>query len=265
MKEQENNAKHYFVRGRQEFQEGNFQNCIRDLIYAQEIFSSIGNKEQSAETLLLLGSAYYKINQFSQARQFYSLAFNRFQELNHSPKVGECALLLGEIYREEGDFKRGKQYLAQAIDIFTTLNNLEKLADTWKELALTYQTDLIEYSAYPARALNAYRKAIAIYKKLKAFDRKAEVEHDFGHLLISQSKFEESLTVFRDALDYYKKQNDKEQIITLSILIGRVFYELDKKGKAKDYMFKAIDEMKRFQYSTEKINQLKQTIITMFN
>lgn len=265
MKDQETNAVYFFVRGQKDFKKGNFQNCIKDLIYAQEIFSSIGNKRQSAETLLLLGTAYYNINQFSQARQFYSLAISRFQELNLLPKIGECALLLGVIYREEGEFKKSKQYLAKATDTFTNLSNLEKLGDSWKELALTYQTDLVEYSAYPARAVNAYKKAIEIYKKIKLLDKKAEVENDLGHLLVSQTKYEESLKVFQNALNHFKKQKDKDQIIALSILIGRVFFELDKKSKAKDYMFKAIDEMKNFQYSTEKINQLKQTILTMFN
>ncbi|TFG10817.1 tetratricopeptide repeat protein [Candidatus Heimdallarchaeota archaeon] len=265
MREQENSAQQFFLRGQKEFEDGNFQSCIKDLIYAQEIFSSIGMKEQSAQALLLTAQAYHNINQITQSRQFYSLALSRFRELNNTPKIGECAMVLGITYREEGDFKKSKQYLAEAIEVFTTLNDYEKLADSWRGLALTYQIDLTQYSEHPVHSINAYRKAILLFKKLKKFDKKAETEHDLGHILISQSKYHEALEVFQEALDYYKKQNDKEQIIPISILIGRIYFELGKKPKAKDYMNKAIEEMKKYDYSPEKINMLKQSIIAMFS
>ena len=106
---------------------------------------------------------------------------------------------------------------------------------------------------------------ILIFKKIKKLDKKAETEHDLGHILISQSKYHDALQVFQEALNYYKKQDNKEQIIPISILIGRIYFELGKKPKAKDFMYKAIDEMKKYDYSPEKINQLKQSIIAMFS
>ena len=265
MRDQENNAKQFFLRGQKDFEAGNFQNCIKDLIYAQEIFSSIGLKEQSAHALLLTAQAYHNISHFTQARQFFSLALSRYRELNNLQKIGECSMVLGIIYREEGDFKKSKQCLAEAIEIFTTFNDIENLADSWRGLALTYQIDLTQYSEHPVHSINAYRKAILLFKKIKKLDKKAETEHDLGHILISQSKYHDALSVFQEALNYYKKQNDKEQIIPISILIGRIYFELGKKPKAKDFMNKASEEMKKYDYSPEKINMLKQSIIAMFS
>ena len=265
MRDQANSAKQFFLRGQKDFENGDYQNCIKDLIYAQEIFSSIGMKEQSAQALFLTAQAYQNISQFTQSRQFYSLALSRYRELNNLQMIGECLLVLGIIYREEGDFKKSKQSLAESIEVFTTLNDFEKLADSWRGLALTYQIDLTQYSEHPLHSINAYRKAILLFKKIKKFDKKAETEHDLGHILISQSKYHDALDVFQEALNYYKKQNDKEQIIPISILIGRIYFELGKKPKAKDFMHKAIEEMKKYDYSPEKINMLKQSIIAMFS
>ena len=265
MIDQANNAKQIFLRGQKGFEDGNYQNCIKDLIYAQEIFSSIGMKEQSAQALFLTAQAYQNISQISQARQFYSLAFSRYKELNILQKIGECALVLGIIYREEGEFKKSKQSLAEAIEVFTTLNDFEKLAYSWRGLALTYQTNLSQYSEHPTHSISAYKKAIILYKKIKLLDKKAETEHDLGHVLISQSKYQEALEVFQEALSYYKKQDDKEQVIPISILIGRIYFELGKRPKAKDFMAKAIEEMKKYDYSPEKINMLKQSIVAMFS
>ena len=265
MRDQEINANQFFQRGQKGFEAGQYQNCIKDLIYAQEIFSSIGNREQSAQTLFLLANAYYNINQLTQARQFYINALNRYRELNNLLKVGECSLVLGTIYREEGDFKKSKHSLAGALDVFTNLSHIERLADSWRGLALTYQINLTEFSEHPSHVMNAYRQAIILYKKIKKLDKKAETEHDLGHILISQAKYDEALSVFQESLNYYKKIDDKEQIIPISILVGRVYFEIGKKSKAKDFMYKAIGEMKKYDYSPEKISELKKSIIAMFS
>jgi len=265
MRDQEISANQFFQRGQKDFKNGQYQNCIKDLIYAQEIFSSIGNREQSANALFLLAKAYQNIDQLTQARQFFANAFTRYKEMNNLQQIAECTLILGSIYREEGDFRKSKQSLAEAIETFTTLNDLEKLADSWRGLALTHQMNLTQYSEHPIHVINAFKKAIFIYKKIKNFEKKAEVEHDLGHILISQAKYDEALSVFQEALNYYKKKDDKEQIIPISILIGRVYFEIGKKGKAKDYMYRAIGEMKKYEYSPEKINELKKSIIAMFS
>ncbi|MHA2357518.1 MAG: tetratricopeptide repeat protein, partial [Candidatus Heimdallarchaeaceae archaeon] len=131
MNEIESNAKMFFLKGKEDFKKGDYQNSIRNLIYAQEMYSSMGNKKLSAETLFMIAEAYTNINQITQARQMYSLAFSRFRELGETEKIGKCAFALGRIYSGEGNFKRSKQFLAEAIEAFTKLKWIEKLGDTW--------------------------------------------------------------------------------------------------------------------------------------
>ncbi len=264
MNEHESSAKFYFLRGKDDFFKGNYQNCIRDLIYAQEMYSTLGDDKQSAESFFFLGEAYYNLNQFSQARQMFSHALTRYKQINNIKRVGECALSLGEIYRNQGEFKSSKQYLSEAIEVFKKLNNLEKIADTWRELANTYQISLDAGSSKPMHIVNAYTNAITIYKKLKKDAKKAETELDLGHVLVSQSKFDEALKILSNALNYYSKKKDGDTVITLLILIGRIYFEIGKKSKAKDFMNKAVIHMKDARYSSDKIQRLKDSIISMF-
>ena len=104
MNDHNTNANFYFLRGKEGLHKGNFQTCIRDLIYAKEMFTTLGNKEGSAESSVLLGSAYQNIDKLDQAQQMFSLAHSRYIELNKIEKTAECSLALGEIYREQGDF-----------------------------------------------------------------------------------------------------------------------------------------------------------------
>ena len=263
MNEHEVSANIHFSRGKEVFLKGNFQDCIKDLIYAQEMYSSIGKKDMSAETLYMLGISYIKIDQFTQARQMFSLAITRFRELENLTRIDECALKLGEIYRADGNFKRSKQFLAEAIEIYTQLGDLEKLADTWRELANAFETSLEETSSHPSRIINAYKTAINYYKKLKFPDKKAETEFDLGHVLLNQSKFNDAIKYFSDSLSFFTKSKDNENVITALIMIGRAYFKLDNKSKARSYMYKAIEKMRKAEYSPEKISQLKQTVFAM--
>ena len=263
MNDLESNAQFFFIKGKEDFLNGKFQDCIRNLIYAQEMFTSMGNKDQSAESLFMIATAYYNIDQNSQARQIYSQAFSRYKELNKLDRIGECSYKLGEIYRTEGNYKKSKQYLAEAIEAFTKISNIEQLADTWKELAIAYQTSLDEGSANPNHSINAYKTAISYYRKIKIVNKLAETQYDLGQLYISQSKFNDALKVLSEALNFYIKQNDDDNIITLFILIGRAYFKLGKKPKARDYMYKAVEHMRQAQYSPERIGEIKKTIFAM--
>jgi tetratricopeptide (TPR) repeat protein len=263
MNDIESNAKFFFVKGKEEFLNGKYQDCIRNLIYAQEMFTSTGNKEQSAESLFMIAAAYHNIDQITQARQIYSQAFSRYKELNKLDRIGECSYKLGEIYRTEGNFKKSKQYLAEAIEAFTKLNQIENLADSWKELGIAYQTSLYEGSANPNHSINAYKTAISYYKKIKANGKIAETQYDLGQLLLSQSKHNDALKVLSEALNYYTKQKDDDNIITLFILIGRAYFNMGKKPKARDYMYKAVEHMRQAEYSPERIGEMKKSIFAM--
>ncbi|MHA1224492.1 MAG: tetratricopeptide repeat protein [Candidatus Heimdallarchaeaceae archaeon] len=260
-----NSADFYFTRGKDDYIKGDYQNCIRDLVYAQELYNSIGNKEKAAETLFILANAYYKIEHFAQARQMFTQAYTRYKEVNNLKKLGECSFFLGELFRNEGEFNKGKRFLAEAIEIFSKLKDLERLADTWKELANISQISLNMVSDHPSHPINSYKTAINLYKKIKNNRKKAETELDLGQLLISHSKFDEALKFLSDSLAYYAKQKDYNNIITISILIGKAYFELGKKPKAREYMYKAIEQMRKAEYSPEKVGQLKHTIFSLLS
>ncbi len=264
MNDQNTNANFFFLRGKDGFLKGNYQNCIKDLMYAQEMYTTTGNKEKSAESSLLLASAYFNITRLDQSRLMFARAYSRFKELNKLVKLGECALALGEIYKEEGEFKRSRQYLFESIHIFTNLKDSEKIADSWKQLAEAYQMDLSDSIDHQVNIVEAYKTALDYYKKAKNNKMKAECEFDLGHVLISQSDHSKALKFLSPAFTYFKETNNHDNVITIAILIGRIYFELKKKPKAKEYMFEAISEMKRANYNPEKITSVQNTIISMF-
>lgn len=264
MNDQNTNANFFFLRGKDGYLKGNYQNCIKDLMYAQEMYSTTGNEEKSAESSLLLASAYFNITRLDQSRLMFARAYSRYKELNKLAKIGECALALGQIYKEEGDFKNSRQYLLESIHIFENLKDTEKIADSWKQLAEAYQMDLSNSPDNQNYIIEAYSTALEYYKKAKNNRMKAECEFDLGHVLIAQSELDEALKYLSPAFQYFKETNNHDNVITIAILIGRIYFELRKKPKAKEFMFEAINQMKKANYSPEKIDSVQNTIISMF-
>ena len=240
-----NNADFFFIRGKDDYLRGNYQNCIRDLVYAHEIYNSMGQNLQAAETLFMLANAYYQIQQYTQSRQMFSQAYSRYKETNKQEKVAECSFYLGELYRAEGNFLKGKQFLAEAIDIYTKLKDLERLADTWRELGNIAQVSLSEVSDHPSHTENAYRTAINLYKKIKNQQKKAETEFDLGQVLVSSSKFDEALKYLTESLAYYAKNKDYDNVIAVSIMVGRAYFQLGKKPKAREFLYRAVEQMRK--------------------
>ncbi|MCK4844216.1 MAG: tetratricopeptide repeat protein [Candidatus Heimdallarchaeota archaeon] len=253
-------ANHYFAKGNENFANGDYLNSIKDLIYAEQIFSTHGNNENAANSLYILSIVYSKIGQLDQSFKITKQAYFAFKNLKDNEKIAECALNLGNYYRERGKIKESKQFLVEAIDLFIESKNFEKLADSWKSLGLTYQTDLMENSEHPSHIVNAYKTAIEFYKKGKSNKKQALTEFDLGQVLLSHSENNESIRYLTSAYHFFSKQNDFDYTVTLSLQLGRMHLETGKKSKAKHFFNQGLTIMKKNGIHMDSIEQLQTTI-----
>lgn len=253
-------ANHFYFKGNENFNNGEYLNSIKDLLYAEQIFSTHGNYESAANSLYLLALAYSKIGQQDQAFKITKQAYFSFKNLQDNERIAECALILGNYYRERGKFKESKQFLDEAIDLFFKLKNYVKLADSFKGLGLTYQTDLMENSEYPNHIVNAYKTAIKFYKKGKSNKKRALTEFDLGQLLISHSKNDEAIKYLTASHIFFLEQNDLDYRLTLCLQLGRMHLETGKKSKAKYFFNQGLTTMKKNGFHLESIEQLQTTI-----
>ncbi len=253
-------ANHFYFKGNENLNNGEYLNSIKDLLYAEQIFSTHGNDESAANCLYLLSLAYSKIGQLDQAFKITKQAYFSFKNLQDDERIAECALILGNYYRERGKFKESKQFLDEAINLFFKLKNYVKLADSWKNLGLTYQTDLMENSEYPNHIANAYKTAIEFYKKGKSNKKRALTEFDLGQMLISHSKNDQAIKYLTAAHIFFSKQNDFDYTVTLSLQLGRMYLETGKKSKAKHFFNQGLTIMKKNGVHMESIEQLQATI-----
>ncbi|MHA1304487.1 MAG: tetratricopeptide repeat protein [Candidatus Heimdallarchaeaceae archaeon] len=249
-------ANTFFVKGKVNFQNGKYEKCIRDLQYAESLFSTLNSKELAAESMLIISYAYLNLNQKKYALSSLNEAFHKFNELNNKQKKAECALKLGSLHRECENYDKSENFLNVSLNLYKDLGDDELIGDAWKELGNTYQKN----SFYPEsldKTQSAYQQAIFYYKKSKSHEKKALTELDLALVLISQSEYKEAVKLLLSSLQHFEETKQDDFIVTITVQLVRLYLILEKKKKAIEYYDKAIDVMKKNNYSPDKIEQIK--------
>ncbi len=249
-------ANAYFVKGKVNFQNGNYEKCIQDLQYAETLFSTLNSQKLAAESMLIISHAYLNLNQKDYAISSLKNAFHKFGEIKDTIKKAECALKLGALHREIDDFKHSEDFLNISLSIYSNLGEPELIGDAWKELGNTYQKGQL-YEDSLKRSELAYKQAIAYYKKAKLNEKRALVELDLALVLISENKYQDAIKYLEKALTYFKKDNKADFIVTIAIQLAKAYLINSKKKKAQEYYQLAIDTMKKNNYSPQQIEQIK--------
>ena len=258
-------ARFFYSKGKEKLEEGQLNESIKDLLYAQQLFSTTGNDQYNAKALILLAEAYMEVNNKKQAKDAYVQAYTLFKKLGDKKNIAECSFNLGKLYRELGDFIKSKFYFAEAIEIYSALKDAYMIGVAWREFAIAYQTFLPNVSEHPLHAINAYKRSISWFKKAKAQEEAMEVSYDLAQLLINNEKYKEAIEYLTRISEYYIKNRKHEHAVTILLQIGTTYMKLNEKKKAKEYLTKAKEYMKKSKtFKDEKIKELERTIKSLF-
>ncbi|UJG43279.1 MAG: hypothetical protein K9W46_13015 [Candidatus Heimdallarchaeum endolithica] len=249
-------ANMYFNQGKINFERGNYEKCVRDLQFAESLFSTLNSKELAAESMFILGHAYLNLNQKKYALKSLNEAFIKFTEIQDVEKAAECALKMGSLHRECKNIEKSKKFLDISKELFENIGKIEHLGDSWKEIGNTLLKDVKNPDSVQNAKL-AYQKAIHLFKRAKAEEKKALAEIDLALLSLSTEDEKDALSYFLSAMSYFEHKKQDDFLVTIVMQIAKIYLKLEKKKKAQEYYDKAVEIMKRNNYSPEKIEQLK--------
>ncbi|MHA1686645.1 MAG: hypothetical protein ACTSYD_09615 [Candidatus Heimdallarchaeaceae archaeon] len=257
-------GKAFFDNGINKFQEGKYPESIRELIYAEQIFTSQGKEIDTAKVSMILADAYAQLNQIDQARKAAFQAYNIYKSHSVVREHAISAKKLGVFYRMQGNFRMAKQFLAEATELFMKLKDIEELALTWCEIATVYQTNLQANSEHPLHAINAYKRAYELFKKLKDIKKMAEVTLDLAHLLLNLEKQNQSIKCFEESRNLFLKVKNYEYAISICLQLASIYKSLNNTKKVKENLNLALKLMKEGKYPIEKLKALQERIKALF-
>lgn len=207
---------------------------------AVEIFESEQYQQGLAHAYTNAGISYRKLADYSKSLEFMDKGRRLYEELGDEAGVAANTGNIGNVYFGMNQYAKALEYQYQALAINEKLNNLRGIANNCLTIGgvhlLTNEYDLAD---------SFFQRASELFAIL---DDKIGVMHaqsNIGILLDFQEKFEESLTLHEEVLQYAIEKDDATGIATQFVNIGNLYANHSNSMydpiKAEEYYLKGMD------------------------
>jgi two-component system sensor histidine kinase/response regulator len=133
--------------------QGNNKESLYNLLAAEHIFDSLGDKKNLAGTFMWLGTLYYQVGSFPQANKYFDKAMSIHNGLKDTMAVIHSNVQLIMLFEEKNEFKKALEYCYK---------NLELCKMVKKESVIRIMTMQIGVLKY---RLGDYKDALVYLKK----------------------------------------------------------------------------------------------------
>jgi len=268
--------------GRVEIYSGNSQASLDPLNRALSLAISVGNQEQKAMILHVLGYAYSTLNKPDDALQNYKQALEIRQSLGLKKGVADGLNMIAstydglgksdlalknyndalKIYREIGDQQdtgavlgnlaqyfdeRGKyddalKLFKEALQIHRTLRNQNNEAICLNNIGNTY---LFKGDYDNARIY--FEQALQLREKINVPTDIADTVHNLAEVSANSGQYDQALSQYMRALGLYRTAGDKHGIAVEAYSVGTIFEYQGRYGSAQDSKKQALENLREVQ------------------
>lgn len=215
------------------------------LIYHQKALAlrlKSGNLTKIGDSYNNIGIAYDKLGDFSRSLENYFRALRNYEKENALEKQAMVLSNIGIVYKAQGEYEKTLEYYKKANRIYHDLNSdfgmavsegnigglllllkkyNESMAYSERAKNLYKKIDYERYAAYPliniavafdslknySKAEQLYLEAIELNKKYQNTYETANTLKAYGSIQLRQKKYNESINILQEALDYAKSSD----------------------------------------------------------
>ncbi|HON19279.1 MAG TPA: tetratricopeptide repeat protein [Salinivirgaceae bacterium] len=197
---------------------------------ALEANIKMGNPEEIATTLNLMGNAYLRCNKYSEAKEYYLQALFNARKSTNSETQAKILLNLSKIFHKEGKNQEALHYIDSATGIWMQTKNNSQIASMLVEKGAIYRT-MNQYGT----ALENYQKALEIRKRLGDKLPIAATYINIGTIYKELNMSEIAIKYYNLALEIYQELKYDQYIATTLNYLGGVYYKTGMFDRALDF------------------------------
>ncbi len=171
---------------------------------AHDIFSTQNEPEKTAETLLELGLVNEKRGDFGKALEFYKKGEAVAKANDFKKTLSRATLYQANSHWYQANYQKAFQFQKHALEIAKEENDLHQETLIYNTLGLIYWT--LNDSQ---RALDNLNTSLELAKKVPSLTEVASAYNNIGLVHRKEKRYEESLTFFNKALEYDLKSKSK--------------------------------------------------------
>jgi len=195
-----------------------YSNALKAFTASQQINEEIGEDLNRAREFRRIGKIYsLRLNQFKEAKEYFSKAYELFVDLEQAELQVELLLDLGLVAEKEGDFERSLSYFSKA-QIFAEKNDFKPGLSK----SLLYQANSHWFQGDYQKAFRAQRQSLEIAKALNDKLRQAFIYNTLGLIHWTLNDPERALRNLHLSLDLATEMRSPIDIASAHNNIGLV-------------------------------------------
>jgi CHAT domain-containing protein/tetratricopeptide (TPR) repeat protein len=217
------------------YDRGGYPQALMIYNLAQSIAEQIGDRYETARSLLSIGHVHRSLGNNAQAMEYFrkSLALN--EALDEQAGIGLALMGIGLIHVAQGNYPQALEHYQKSLTIFETDKNKDYMARVLNNIGTLqrYQGDYVQ-------ALDYYRKSLAIHQE---FDNKYGIVTSLGNMGVvfsAQGNFAKALEYYQKSLAMSEAEDDKEGIAITLGNIGVLHRKQGNYAQALDYYRKSL-------------------------
>jgi tetratricopeptide (TPR) repeat protein len=197
--------------------QGDINGALEVFGQAIEIARELGAKQELAGLLNNSGNILRRVNRQDEARRHFEESLAIAVELNNRAQVARSHMTLGVIDLDEGNLVSASDHLSGALTIVDSIGE-----DRLKAVVLQQMGDIKEAQGDLAGARKSYEDSVALSRTLKAQQYVADGLATVANIACEQKDFAAANRTLAEAVEYYKKQNQKVELWESGLIDARI-------------------------------------------
>jgi tetratricopeptide (TPR) repeat protein len=231
------------------YNQGHYAQALEFYLHADNVFSSLNNKNLWAANLGEMGVLYYYNKQLSKSRQTYNKALSLYKQTRNVKGQAEIFGNIGHLYEKNHQYDSAFYYQRLALRNYTAINYNQGAAKIYENLGSIYE-DLAKYDS----AYTCFEHSLQLYKADNNEIASIEVINNLGDMLRKTGKYNASIVQSRRALALATQTGNIYQQASCTKDLGQAYELMNKMDSAYHYS----ELSRRYSlevYSKEGVNQ----------
>lgn len=210
-----------------------FNESIDYLQKAEDLINSggVSNKEFNlAELYSRLGVVSRRKGDYKEAISYYLQAQRLYEDLKDTLNIGSIVHNMGVVYRYQNDNKRAIKNFKEAVRLHEIVKDTSGVAAAYNMMGVSYRR-----MSQLDSALICYDKAMDLFSSIASDEDMRRVNNNLATLYAVQKRYDKSIPLRLNSLNYYKKQGNKLSTAVAYASLSKDFSGLDDHKKAMKY------------------------------
>jgi tetratricopeptide (TPR) repeat protein len=218
------------------YNKNEWEKALGNLEVALKISDEIKDYHRIADLYYYLGTIYERKGEYQKAFKTYGKCMENAVNIGDSPEIARAYMGVGRIHAQKGKYQDSIETFKKALNILEKKGDLEELTRVYAHLGATY--NFVDGD----KAIKYHEKAIGLANKTGNIRMKGYAIMNIAHCLIIQnSDLEKAVNHLEQALEIFRKFDEKIAISSTYISYGTI-YKLQKEWeKSKEYFEGALN------------------------